>query len=193
MAGTLRTLGLHVPQPEVVADATNPQGVRRAALGRRPARRAARAQQRPGLRRPAPRVARHRHDQRRPRHPRARHRVAGAAVRPGRRARHQGPPCRLVPRPVARGCRPLRCHVVVRHHASAGHRGRRLQADLLREGWAPAPTRAPSRAPPRGSTSCSTPSGPPAASSGRSSTTATCSRTGRSRCSRSGRPSTSPR
>jgi hypothetical protein len=26
MAGTLRTLGLHVPQPEVVADATNPKG-----------------------------------------------------------------------------------------------------------------------------------------------------------------------
>ena len=26
MAGTLRTLGLHVPQPEVVADSTNPKG-----------------------------------------------------------------------------------------------------------------------------------------------------------------------
>src|SRR5688500_12431173 len=26
MAGALRTLGLHVPQPEVVADATNPKG-----------------------------------------------------------------------------------------------------------------------------------------------------------------------
>ncbi len=26
MAGTLQTLGLHVPQPEVVADATNPKG-----------------------------------------------------------------------------------------------------------------------------------------------------------------------
>ena len=26
MAGTLRTLGMHVPQPEVVADATNPKG-----------------------------------------------------------------------------------------------------------------------------------------------------------------------
>ena len=109
-----------------------PQGVRRAALGGRPPHRAARPQQRAGLRRPAPRLARHRHHQRRPRHPRARRRLARGAARRRRRARHQGPPRGLVPRPVARGRRPLRRHVVVRHDAAAGHRGRRLQADLLR-------------------------------------------------------------
>ena len=35
MAGALQTLGMHVPQPEVVADETNPKGVRRAAAGGR--------------------------------------------------------------------------------------------------------------------------------------------------------------
>ena len=35
LAGILGQLGFHIPQPEVTADDTNPQGLRRAALGRR--------------------------------------------------------------------------------------------------------------------------------------------------------------
>ena len=132
MAGTLRTLGLHVPQPEVVADATNPKGFGEPRWVVDLHHELLAAQQRAGLRRPSPRLARHRHHERRPRHPRARGGVARGAVRGRRRARHQGPPRLVVPRAVARGRRPLRRHVVLRHDAAAGDRGGRLQADLLR-------------------------------------------------------------
>ena len=61
MSGTLQTLGLHVPAARGRRRRHQPQGLRRAAVGRRPARRAARAQQRPGLRRPAAGLAGRRH------------------------------------------------------------------------------------------------------------------------------------
>ena len=60
MSGALQTLGMHVPQPEVAADETNPKGFGGAAVGRRLPRRAAEALQRPGLRRPPVGVVRDR-------------------------------------------------------------------------------------------------------------------------------------
>ena len=41
MAGLMRILGLHVPQPEVAADETNPKGFGEPQLGGRPPRPAA--------------------------------------------------------------------------------------------------------------------------------------------------------
>ena len=132
MAGTLRTLGLHVPQPEVVADATNPKGfgeprwvvdlhpeLLRAATCRSPT--PARA---PGST-PAPPAATT---------PPASASPSGSRSQfgDGRRARRQGPARLVVPRPVARRGRALRRHAVLRHDAAPGHRGGRLQADLLR-------------------------------------------------------------
>ena len=137
MSGTLQTLGLHVPQPEVAADATNPKGFGEPQWVVDLHTELLVAQQRPGLRRPSARLARRRPAQRRPRHPGAGHRVAGVAVRRGRRAGRQGPARVVVPRAVARVRRPLRRDVVVRHDAPAGDRGRRQQEEVLR----PAPGR----------------------------------------------------
>ncbi len=111
--------------------------------------------------------------------------VARVAVRRRRRAGDQGPARRVVPGAVARGGRALRRDLVLRHHAATGHRGRRVQEEVLR----PAPGRrhphrrvdqhdAPHRA--------RDPRREPAGSCG----TPTCWPTGRSRCSRWARPST---
>ena len=132
MGGTLQTLGLHVPQPEVVADATNPKGFGEPRWVVDLHHELLAAQQRAGLRRPPARLARHR--QTSGDHA-TRERVTTwleAQFAVGRRARDQGPARRLVPRPVASRGRPLRRDVVLRHHAAAGHRGRRLQAEVLR-------------------------------------------------------------
>ena len=118
MAGALQTLGMHVPQPEVRRRRDQPQGLRRAAVGRRPPHRAAPALQR--ARSPTP-------GRRRGSRP-ARLSDIEHAARPGcttwledavrggrvtleaghRRARRQGPAAGVVPRPVAVGGAPLR-------------------------------------------------------------------------------------
>ena len=60
MSGTLQTLGLHVPQPEVAADATNPKGFGEPQWVVDLHTELLAAQQRPGLRRPPACVARRR-------------------------------------------------------------------------------------------------------------------------------------
>ena len=109
MSGTLQTLGMHVPQPEVVADSTNPKGFGEPQwvvdlhheLLARSGVQVSDARPRAWLR--------GRQAQRRPRHPRAGERVAGVAVRRRRRrARDQGPARRVVHGAVARLRRPLR-------------------------------------------------------------------------------------
>ena len=132
MAGTLQTLGMHVPQPEVATDDTNPKGFGEPQWVVDFHERAAQPVRRADRRRPPVRVVRHRPA----RHVRpaadAAARVARSPVRRGARAGGQGPAAGVVPRHVARGGDPLPRHAVVRHHAPPGHRGGRQQAEVLR-------------------------------------------------------------
>ena len=126
-------MGLHVPQPEVVADETNPKGfgeprwvvdhhdrlLKEAGVQVSDAPPGGVVRDRPG------------------RHPRARadphRRLAGEPLRGQPRAGRQGPAAALVPRPVAGGRGPHRRHAGVRDDAAAAARGGRQQADLLRQ------------------------------------------------------------
>ena len=169
--------GFHVPQPEVEGRLDQPQGLRRAAVGRR-------------LPRPQPAVApgvgvglapgRLGGDRaggcRRPRRYAELRVLAGGAVRrPGQR-RGQGPADRLVPAAVGEGRRPTSASTCPSPHCCATPR-RRSAAPSSGTATGSRPRAGPCR----GSTSCSRPSTRPATRAASSSATTTCSPTGRAR------------
>ena len=133
LAGIVSKLGMHVPLPEVPPDDSNPRGfsepqwvvdvhdewLREALVQVSDSRPNAWFDDRPDLQ------------------PRARpdpgQRVARAALRRAPRARRQGPAAELVPRPVARRRDPHRRDAGLRHDAAPAGRGRRLEAEVLRQ------------------------------------------------------------
>ena len=139
MSGTLQALGMHVPQPEVASNATNPKGfgepqwvvefherlLNRVRVQTGDARPSAWFDTgRPAMRE----VFRNElYDW-------LEGQFAEAEGRRGadQRARGQGPSAGVVPRHVARGRDPLPGDAVVHHHAPPGDRGGRLEAEVLR-------------------------------------------------------------
>ena len=160
MAGLMQILGLHVPQPEVAADETNPKGfseprwvvdhhdrLLKEALVQV-------SDSRPDAWFETGRVSTREHE----RITTAEWLESHFAGQP--RAGREGPAAELVPDPVARRRGPHRRDPRLRDDAAPAGRGRRQQADLLRQ---QARLDRTSRRP--GSTCCSTPSAAPASPS----------------------------
>ena len=133
MAGIASKLGHARAAARGAARRVQPAGLLRAAVGRRPPRPAAQGGRRPGQRLAPERVVRdrpHLHARARPDPGR---RVARAALRRTPRAGREGPAAELVPRPVAGRRDPHRRQACVRDDAASPGRGRRQQAEVLRE------------------------------------------------------------
>ena len=119
----LTLAGFHVPQPEVLADPTNPKGFGESRWVVDFHRRQLRSAPRVGLGLPALGLAGHRPSGRGHRRPgRADGLAEGAVRRPGRR-RGQGPADRLVPAALGEGRLRPRRRGVVRHDAATPGRG----------------------------------------------------------------------